>query len=87
MGRKIQEDKLTKRDVIEVLILIMTFLGFLFNDFLINAVNVYFAFGMIFSGVLAIIIAAILIIVKRTCNTEVLLKKYSAPDKTQQKTV
>lgn len=53
MGNK---DKITKRDVIEVLILLIIFISFVYGDLLIKSVDAHFALGMIFGGISALII-------------------------------
>ena len=64
MRRNIKGNKITKRDITEVMLLLVTFFGFLYNDFLINAVKVYFSLGMVLSFVFSIIIVVMLFVAK-----------------------
>ena len=64
MKRQARENKVSRRDIAELIVLFMIFLGLLYNDLLISAVRTYFLFGIILSAAFGIVVISAFFVAK-----------------------
>jgi len=64
MERRVRENKVSRRDIAELIVLFMFFLGLLYNDLIIGAVRTYSLFDIMFGGVFGIVIISAFFVAK-----------------------